>query len=195
MWNLPGKFTQFGDKPGRSFCDSECLGCPRCGCKGRGREGNLQSLPGAVDPGEIPLLELGAACPFQQDHTPAPSQGSREGGDAENSITSGSAFPWNGKYLSGRKESLAGVSARAEEGRESRLGSPEQEKPRSWGGTCTPVCSSWIWGREGKLGITNGSGRGAGLCDKRGEMSPSVCLALLSPLPLACAAVRVPLTH
>lgn len=62
MWNLPGKFTQFGDKPGRSFCDSECLGCPRCGCKGRGREGNLQSLPGAVDHGEIPLLlrvELG----------------------------------------------------------------------------------------------------------------------------------------
>lgn len=107
----------------------------------------------------------------------------------------GELSPGMGNICQAGKNPWLGVSARAEEGRESRLGSPEQEKPRSWGGTCTPVCSSWIWGREGKLGIMNGSGRGAGLCDKRGEMSPSVCLALLSPLPLACAALRVPLTH
>lgn len=127
---------------------------------------------------------------FQQDHTPRILLGQQERCWRQGIPT----FPWNGKCLSGRKESLAGVSARAEEGRESSLGISEQERARS----CTPVFSSWISGRKGKLGMRNGSGRGAGLLRQRAfwgksvrnvQKSPLLCLALLSS-----AAVHAPLT-
>lgn len=109
-----------------------------------GREGNLESLLGAVDGSRGDFLLL-LCRNFSRITSPKSSQGSRK---RELQHTKDELSPGMGNV----KNSLAGVSAGAAEGRESSLGIPEQERIRS----C--VFSSWISDRKGNLGMRNGSG-------------------------------------
>lgn len=94
--------------------------------------------------------------------TPRVPPGLRRGAGCWESHQIRVSFPLEWEMFVRQGRIRAGVSARAEEGRKSRLGMPEQERTPGWGGSCSPGFCSWISGRKGKLGIRKGSGRGAG---------------------------------